>query len=184
MPSPLGYPTVGLVGLGILEKLTRGSAQFPDVAYTAPSTKWQYRSFLQVSWSPVVVRVTVAYFQPPHVTAFPHPEVAFALSLAAVMLPRLSRSVSRQCGTRVAGVARRFFVQPSSADRANVVEVPSSYHDETHLAPRAGSHRIVQSLISRGLFLNLDMLGFKVEMPKREGSLRETTRPIYLDMQV
>ena len=30
----------------------------------------------------------------------------------------------------------------------------------------------------------LDMLGFKVEVPKREGSLKDKTRPIYLDMQV
>jgi hypothetical protein len=29
-----------------------------------------------------------------------------------------------------------------------------------------------------------DMLGFKLEMPRREGSLKEKTRPIYLDMQV
>lgn len=28
------------------------------------------------------------------------------------------------------------------------------------------------------------MLGFKLEMPQREGSLKEKTRPIYLDMQV
>lgn len=28
------------------------------------------------------------------------------------------------------------------------------------------------------------MLGFKLEMPVREGSLKEKTRPIYLDMQV
>ncbi|KAF8350619.1 pyridoxal phosphate-dependent transferase [Amanita rubescens] len=81
------------------------------------------------------------------------------------MLPRLSRSVSRQCSTKTAVVARRYFVQPSNVDRASVVEVPSSYQDETHLAPRA------------------DMLGFKVEIPKREGSLIEKTRPIYLDMQ-
>jgi hypothetical protein len=28
------------------------------------------------------------------------------------------------------------------------------------------------------------MLGFKLEMPHREGSLQEKARPIYLDMQV
>ena len=28
------------------------------------------------------------------------------------------------------------------------------------------------------------MLGFNLEVPKREGSLKEKTRPIYLDMQV
>jgi hypothetical protein len=29
----------------------------------------------------------------------------------------------------------------------------------------------------------IDMLGFKLEMPRREGSMKEKTRPIYLDMQ-
>jgi cysteine desulfurase len=29
-----------------------------------------------------------------------------------------------------------------------------------------------------------DMLGFKLEMPRREDSLTKKTRPIYLDMQV
>jgi cysteine desulfurase len=28
------------------------------------------------------------------------------------------------------------------------------------------------------------MFGFKIEVPKREGSLQDKTRPIYLDMQV
>lgn len=35
-----------------------------------------------------------------------------------------------------------------------------------------------------GLLLFLDMLGFKLEMPRREGTVGETVRPIYLDMQV
>lgn len=30
----------------------------------------------------------------------------------------------------------------------------------------------------------IDMLGFKLEMPKREDSVNEKARPIYLDMQV
>lgn len=29
-----------------------------------------------------------------------------------------------------------------------------------------------------------DMFGFKIEVPKREGSLKDKTRAIYLDMQV
>ena len=29
-----------------------------------------------------------------------------------------------------------------------------------------------------------DMYGFKIEVPKREGSLKDKPRPIYLDMQV
>lgn len=30
----------------------------------------------------------------------------------------------------------------------------------------------------------LDMLGFKLEVPRREGTLKGKARPIYLDMQV
>lgn len=30
----------------------------------------------------------------------------------------------------------------------------------------------------------VDMLGFKLEMPQREDSLKDKARPIYLDMQV
>ncbi|PFH54252.1 hypothetical protein AMATHDRAFT_135438 [Amanita thiersii Skay4041] len=81
------------------------------------------------------------------------------------MLSRLSRTASRRSTSRIANVSRRWFVQPSTADRASVVEIPSSYQDETHLTPRA------------------DMLGFKLEIPRREGSLAEKIRPIYLDMQ-
>jgi hypothetical protein len=32
-------------------------------------------------------------------------------------------------------------------------------------------------------FALVDMFGFKIEVPKREGSLKDKTRPIYLDMQ-
>ncbi|KAG6851291.1 hypothetical protein H0H93_011727 [Arthromyces matolae] len=58
---------------------------------------------------------------------------------------------------------RRGFVQPSGADRASIVDIPSNY--EGHIAPRA------------------DMLGFKIEVPHREDSLTKKNRPIYLDMQ-
>jgi cysteine desulfurase len=34
--------------------------------------------------------------------------------------------------------AKRTYVQPSGADRASVVDVPSTYQDESHFAPRAG----------------------------------------------
>ncbi|KAI0928955.1 hypothetical protein AcV7_008709 [Taiwanofungus camphoratus] len=61
--------------------------------------------------------------------------------------------------------ARRTLVQPSGADRASVVDVPSTYEGDEHFTPRA------------------DMLGFKLEMPRREGTVGETVRPIYLDMQ-
>ncbi|KAJ7311523.1 cysteine desulfurase NFS1 [Mycena albidolilacea] len=86
------------------------------------------------------------------------------------MLSRISRTAV--CRTAVkANVkalvpgARRGLVQPTGADRASVVDLPSTYQDESHFTPRS------------------DMLGFKLEMPVREGSLKEKTRPIYLDMQ-
>jgi len=60
---------------------------------------------------------------------------------------------------------RRAFVQPSGADRASLVDVPSTYQDEGHFSPRP------------------DMLGFKLEAPRREDSMNTKTRPIYLDMQ-
>ncbi|RPD66445.1 cysteine desulfurase NFS1 [Lentinus tigrinus ALCF2SS1-7] len=61
--------------------------------------------------------------------------------------------------------ARRSFVQPSGADRASVVDVPSSYQEDTAFSPR------------------VDMFGFKLEASRREGGPSEKARPIYLDMQ-
>ncbi|KAL9715275.1 cysteine desulfurase [Leucoagaricus gongylophorus] len=84
------------------------------------------------------------------------------------MLARLARTASWGTGRDflVAGYqARRSFVQPSGADRASVVDVPSTYKDEGNFTPRA------------------DMLGFKLEVPQRESSVEGKTRPIYLDMQ-
>ncbi|TFK42457.1 cysteine desulfurase NFS1 [Crucibulum laeve] len=84
------------------------------------------------------------------------------------MLSRISRNAVQRTASRVSVSAvhgRRGFVQPSGADRASVVDVPSTYQDESHFTPRS------------------DMLGFKLEVPRREGSMKEKTRPIYLDMQ-
>ena len=41
--------------------------------------------------------------------------------------------------TPVLSTARRAYVQPSGADRASVVDIPSAYQDESHFAPRAGT---------------------------------------------
>ncbi|KAG6917928.1 hypothetical protein DXG01_000365 [Tephrocybe rancida] len=80
------------------------------------------------------------------------------------MLSRLSQNAIRKTSVRAAVSSTcRGLVQPSAADRASLVDVPSTY--EGYIAPRA------------------DMLGFKVEMPRREDSLKQKTRPIYLDMQ-
>ncbi|EGN95648.1 hypothetical protein SERLA73DRAFT_186789 [Serpula lacrymans var. lacrymans S7.3] len=84
------------------------------------------------------------------------------------MFSRISRSATqatvRNTVKRTAVSARRTFVQPSGADRASIVDVPSSY-DDGHFAPSP------------------DMLGFKLEVPNRENTLTQKTRPIYLDMQ-
>lgn len=39
-------------------------------------------------------------------------------------------------------------------------------------------------LLNFANIFSLDMLGFKLEVPHREQSLQDKTRPIYLDMQV
>lgn len=81
------------------------------------------------------------------------------------MLAKLPRSAARRIAARACVSSHRSFVQPSGADRASVVDVPSTYQDEAHFTPRA------------------DMLGFKLETSLREGSFKEKIRPIYLDMQ-
>ncbi|TCD68448.1 cysteine desulfurase [Steccherinum ochraceum] len=87
------------------------------------------------------------------------------------MLSRLSsntvrRVAARSSTKRLATVeAKRAFVQPSHTDRASVVDVPSTYQEDSFFAPRA------------------DMLGFKLELPERGNSLTQQARPIYLDMQ-
>ena len=63
------------------------------------------------------------------------------------MLPtsRVSRSlITRRAALRRPHLTPRFpaakrtYVQPSGADRASVVDIPSAYQDESHFAPRAG----------------------------------------------
>jgi len=86
------------------------------------------------------------------------------------MLSNLTRSSIPRTATKAYAAAatvnsRRGLVQPSGADRASVMDVPSTYQTESHFTPRG------------------DMLGFKLEMPHREGSMKEKARPIYLDMQ-
>ena len=96
----------------------------------------------------------------------------------------LSRAALRSSVSRVVTRdARRTFVQPSGADRASVVDVPSSYQEDTAFSPRVGeltSH----TLLVRMLKICTDMFGFKLEASRREGGLSEKARPIYLDMQV
>ncbi|KAJ3002508.1 hypothetical protein NUW54_g5810 [Trametes sanguinea] len=78
----------------------------------------------------------------------------------------LSRTALRSAIPRVVlKDARRTFVQPSGADRASVVDVPSAYQEDTAFSPR------------------VDMFGFKLEATRRESGPNEKARPIYLDMQ-
>ncbi|KAF9792848.1 cysteine desulfurase NFS1 [Thelephora terrestris] len=87
------------------------------------------------------------------------------------MLPTLRRSglcVAKGkalARASASSISRRTLVQPSGADRASIVDVPSTYQDDNLLSPRP------------------DMLGFKLDAPRREGSLKDKARPIYLDMQ-
>jgi hypothetical protein len=54
------------------------------------------------------------------------------------MLAKLPRNAARRIATRACVSSHRSFVQPSGADRASVVDVPSTYQDEAHFTPRAG----------------------------------------------
>ncbi|KAJ8507489.1 hypothetical protein ONZ45_g10146 [Pleurotus djamor] len=81
------------------------------------------------------------------------------------MLPRATRRILRHANPTILKNARRAFVQPSGAERASVMDVPSTYETETSFTPRP------------------DMLGFKLDAKRSEGSVKEKIRPIYLDMQ-
>lgn len=89
------------------------------------------------------------------------------------MLSKISRGSLRRAAASsssslktaaVSHLQRRTLIQPSAADRASVMDVPPSYQDD-HFTPRS------------------DMLGFKLDVPRREDSVQDKLRPIYLDMQ-
>jgi cysteine desulfurase len=66
------------------------------------------------------------------------------------MLSRFSRYILRknsQANYNLAKAAttRRTFVQPSGADRANVVDIPSAYQEDGHFSPQSGSYRRVRT---------------------------------------
>lgn len=102
------------------------------------------------------------------------------------MLSRVPRSAVRRSVTRAPSVVapRRGLVQPSNADRASVVDLPATYQDEAHFTPRSGTSLHCYVTYDYYMASPPDMLGFKLEVPRREGSLTAKTRPIYLDMQV
>lgn len=79
-------------------------------------------------------------------------------SSSSTMLSRVStrsgKALSRSALRSVAFKdVRRSFVQPSGADRASVVDVPSSYQEDTAFAPRvgelAGRYRTVLGMLIR-----------------------------------
>jgi cysteine desulfurase len=103
------------------------------------------------------------------------------------MLAQITRRTGSRsiCAAVVrAGTSRgtRQYVQPSGADRASVMDVPSALKDDM-FTPRPGQYISLGTLLLAHS-LSLDMLGFKLEMPTREGSVEQKERPIYLDMQV
>ena len=62
-----------------------------------------------------------------------------------LLMSRVSRAlIARRAALRKSHLTfalaspKRAYVQPSGADRASVVDVPSTYQDESHFAPRAG----------------------------------------------
>ena len=73
-----------------------------------------------------------------------HPSLSCSLSNTPTMLSRVSASVARNAALRphvaksVVAQARRTYVQPSGADRASVVDVPSAYQEDAFLSPRSG----------------------------------------------
>lgn len=105
------------------------------------------------------------------------------------MLSRVSSSVRRAAfrpsSLRAATLtARRTYVQPSGADRASIVDVPSTYQEDAFFAPREGIAVSIALPVTMKSDRYLDMLGFKLEVPKREDNVKDKARPIYLDMQV
>ncbi|KAG9091810.1 cysteine desulfurase [Ceratobasidium sp. 370] len=83
------------------------------------------------------------------------------ISTASRSLSRAVRNGRGSVPALVSG-AKRTFTQPTRAERASVVDTPTSSKIENKFTPRA------------------DMLGFKLEVPAK---VRGTERPIYLDMQ-
>ena len=92
------------------------------------------------------------------------------------------RALARAAAT---SAPKRTLVQPSGADRASVVDVPSTYQDDNLFSPRPGGSMGTMHPRTRLTERSFpDMLGFKLEVPRREGTLKGKARPIYLDMQV
>lgn len=70
------------------------------------------------------------------------------------MLSRISRTAVCRTSAKtkahakvLGGGARRGLVQPSGADRASVVDLPSTYQDESHFTPRSGMRDLSRRLI-------------------------------------
>jgi hypothetical protein len=64
------------------------------------------------------------------------------------------------------------------------VDVPSTYQDDNLLSPQPGGPVYTRHTQDRLTEPLLDMLGFKLEALRREGTSKDKAQPIYLDMQV
>ena len=77
-----------------------------------------------------------------------HPEAIPTLIPLAMLSSIITKNAVKRTSTNnivsrcIAGTSRSF-VQPSGADRANVVDVPSNYPDDNHFAPRQGIQGII-----------------------------------------
>jgi hypothetical protein len=67
-----------------------------------------------------------------------HPTMSLTSRVSRTLITRRAAPLRKPHFTSTLTGARRAYVQPSGADRASVVVVPSAYQDESHFAPRAG----------------------------------------------
>ncbi len=64
------------------------------------------------------------------------------------MLTRVSHTHTRRVVALISKAKCRSFVQPSVADRASVVDVPSTYQEDNLFTPRPGEHYCIVSFSS------------------------------------
>ena len=76
--------------------------------------------------------------------------LALQRSSLMTMLSNVSRTAARRSSRLVnVCVSCRTIVTPSSADRASIVDLPSSFQDDGHFSPRSGT--VIMSLTQNRL---------------------------------
>ena len=129
-----------------------------------------------------------AFYHPVPLSRSSIPQAALRVTTMLSTLRRSSLYVAKRRALARAAASstpKRTLVQPSGADRASVVDVPSTYQDDNLFGPRPGGSthaRYSRARLTGSPFS--DMLGFKLELSRREETLKSKARPIYLDMQV